>query len=125
MDQQMKNIYFDILELSSEEIQRRRWLGQDPVEISSYTEIMCRLFDDNKFEDFLRDPKTVKLLSKQTIDGMVDLKIMSDRYVEKGTDFEILNDPNWKVIIKRLQKYVRDGMPMLNHPQAIKLIDFC
>lgn len=101
MNQQTRNIYFDILELSSEETQRKRWLGQDTHEISSYTEIMCRLFDDNSLEEFLKDSNTEKLFSKQTIKQLTILKEMLDNYVEKETDYEIINDPLWKAIVKK------------------------
>ena len=54
MEQIIKNIYSDILELSDLELQKKLWLNENNETglISSYTELMCRLFDDNKIEDF-------------------------------------------------------------------------
>ena len=58
----IKNIYSDILELSSLEKQKKYWLNNDPENASSYVEVMCRLFDDNDFDDG-RDLKFVRITS--------------------------------------------------------------
>ena len=46
------NIYNDILEISDLEKQKRYWLNQSDGHSSSFNEVMCRLFDDNDFDNF-------------------------------------------------------------------------
>ena len=98
MNQQMENIYGYIHEIASEDIQRRRWLNNDLFEISSFSEIMCRLFDDDHFEDFLRDGNTLKQFSSDTIRKLTELKDMLNNYQEKSSDAEIVDDFKWKEI---------------------------
>jgi hypothetical protein len=57
MDRRVENIYNDILELSDVNIQRKLWLNEanNTGLISSFTELMCRLFDDNNLDGFIDD----------------------------------------------------------------------
>lgn len=45
----IENIYRDLLELSDITLQKKLWLNQNNNTglLSSYSELMCRLFDDN------------------------------------------------------------------------------
>ena len=53
-----KDIYSRIIELSDLGLQIKLWLNQenDTDLISSYSELMCSLFDDFNFDDFVDTP---------------------------------------------------------------------
>lgn len=108
---EIENIYNDIIELSDLGIQRRAWLGEDPTYISSYVELMNRLFDDNGFDQFL-DETAPHLLSQETVGELLKLRTLLSDYREKATDIEILNDPEWtKVVFQArnvMQYWVKD-----------------
>jgi hypothetical protein len=48
-----KNAIECLLELSDENFQRRVWAGFSETEMSSFTEAVCRLFDDTGLGDLL------------------------------------------------------------------------
>ncbi len=97
----VENIYNDIEELADLEMQRVIWLGKDPTRCSSYIEIMCRLYDDDKFTDFLAAPEPYLKSNDPAVIELLKLDQMLHQYKEKDTDEEIINDPEWVLISKQ------------------------
>jgi hypothetical protein len=103
MKKNVENIYEDILELSDLELQKRLWLNDhnDTGLISSYTEVNNRLFDDNSFDLFI-DKEVFELgFSPALIVELDALRTMLNRYEQKKTDVEIINDPKWSEVSKQ------------------------
>ena len=107
----IKNIYRDILEISDIQRQKSYWLGGDKENTSSYVEVMCRLFDDSDFVNFIDNQSFEIGLSKALISQLKILKKMLMAYQEKKTDTDIIQDPEWlkvvdeaKVVIEYWQK---------------------
>ena len=98
----IENIYRDILELSDLDKQRNSWLGNDPNYVSSYVKIMCRLFDDNDFDNFI-DIESDKLgVSYTLVTELKKLRELLNQYEEGDkTDKEIIEDPLWVLIVNQ------------------------
>jgi len=101
MDVVIRNIYNDIQELSDLGLQRKLWLNQnnDTGLISSYIELMCRLFDDDEFDFFIDTMAPNYGLSNDLIKDLDRLRNMLRKYDEKETDEEIIIDPDWRIIV--------------------------
>lgn len=85
-------------EMSDLKYQHIVWLGHDPLIVSSFTELMCRLYDDFTFKDFIKiiplksfNPDLVKRLND------LDSKIESFNKspASEKDDITIINDPAW------------------------------
>lgn len=100
------NIYEDILEISRRELQEELWLGKNPEKCSSYTEVMCRLFDDNNFENFINFSVYEIGFSPQLIEKLKLLSIKLDNYRELIDDEKIINDPKWEEIREVAKKVI-------------------
>ncbi len=99
----IKNILNDIFEISNINLQRKLWLNEnnDTKKISSYVELMCRLFDDNNFEEFT-EIEIYKLgYSKRLCIELNKLKELLNSYQEQKTDEEIIIDPKWLEIVNQ------------------------
>lgn len=109
MEQTIKNIYNDILEMSDLELQKKLWLNQnnDTGLISSYTELMCRLFDDNDIESFINKEAIEKGLPEKIIIEIRLLKRLLNSYNEKQSDQEILEDPEWHNIMEQAKMVLK------------------
>jgi hypothetical protein len=103
MEQIIKNIYNDILEMSDLELQKKLWLNEnnDTGLNSSYTELMCRLFDDNNIEDIIHKVALENGFTLKVISEFKLLIRLLNSYEEKQSDKEILKDPEWHNIIKQ------------------------
>jgi hypothetical protein len=110
METWCKNIYCEILELSSLELQRKLWLNEnnDTGLTSSYIEVMCSLFDDFQIEEFLDEPVSVTGLSSVTLSELRTLIKLLDEYQELETDKEIIVDPEWFIIVKQAQVCIQE-----------------
>lgn len=95
----LQNIYHDLLELSSIDLQKEYWFGRSQKYESSYGELMCRLFDDNNIKYFIDTLANDAGLSKECIMGLRVLIDMLNIYEEKSTEEEIINDPKWQQIV--------------------------
>lgn len=111
----MQNIYNDLLELSDLDFQRKLWLNEnnDTGLISSYIELMNRLFDDNSFDDFIDNGVPKITIDPNVVSELHKLRNSLNEYEEKGTDREIISDPRWvkiseqaKLIIKMWNNYL-------------------
>lgn len=97
MERFAQNIYNDLLELSDLGFQKKLWLNEnnDTGLISSYTELMNRLFDDDDFDDFIDNHVSKIGVDSNMISKLNLLRHSLNRYEEKETDKEIINDPKW------------------------------
>lgn len=96
-------IHGKIVELSDLGLQRKLWLNEnnDTGLISSYDELMCSLFDDFQFDDFV-DNKIIEMkLPETAIKELRMLRKLLNSYKEKDSDEEIINDPEWKKVVEQ------------------------
>ena len=103
----LENIYHDLYELSNHDLQKKAWQGLEPNYVSSYGELMCRLFDDDLFDEFVITicQKTAKNAS--LAEKLITLQTKLNSYDDSGKeDIDILNDPHWYVIIDIAQDIV-------------------
>ena len=103
MDKIAKNIYRMIFELANLSLQRKLWLNEnnDTGLTSSYSELMCSLFDDFDFDDFIEE-RAIKIgLSNSLIFELRKLKELLNSYDEKKSDKETINDPEWKKVVEQ------------------------
>jgi hypothetical protein len=111
LDPQIQNIHNDLVELSDPNLQRLLWKGLMADEISSYVELMCRLFDDDGLEDFI---KTILLDQKFNHVWLAKLeRITKELHDFNGEGLEIdalINSDRWRAICS-LAKEVVDGWP--------------
>jgi hypothetical protein len=107
MDTNLKNIYLNILEISEVELQKKYWLSGDPNHISSYYEVMCRLFDDNDFDGFIEEKTKQYKTPLTVIDELERLRVLLNEYEEKDTDEEIINDPEWHKVALQAKKIIK------------------
>lgn len=110
MDVITKNIYDDIIELSDLNLQRKLWLNEknDTGLISSHVEVMCRLFDDYQFDDFVDKASSEVGLSENTIRELKKLRGLLNNYNEKESDEEIINDPEWGKIAEQAKMVLKE-----------------
>lgn len=102
----VNNIYNDIKEISDIEMQKECWLGKNESYISSYDEVMCRLFDDNDFDSFIDKTSKKICFSKEIITELAKLRILLNSYIEKETDEEIISDIEWHKITDQAKKII-------------------
>lgn len=109
MDKIIKNIYDDIIELSDLSLQKKLWLNEsnDTGLISSYVEVMCRLFDDNDFDDFVGRTAVKIGLSVELISELNILSTLLKNYNEKESDAKIIMDPKWNQIVEQAKKVIK------------------
>ncbi len=103
----LQNIYNDLLELADNKLQLDRWLKGDNGRISGYTELMCRLYDDDALEEFVAKDVIDLRLSDSFISEIKSLKYLLDSYDEKNKNtIEIINDINWIEITNQAKKVI-------------------
>jgi len=109
-----RNIFFHILEISDIEFQKRAWFGQYKNYISSYSELMCRLFDDDKYTLFINQYAKSLGYSFSFIKKLnaLELKLNSFNKNELLSDLEIINDSYWHKI-SDMAKTIIQGWPHL------------
>ena len=95
----IKNIYKDINEISDIKMQNEYWLGKSNIYTSSYTELMCRLFDEDKFDLFVEVKANEYGISENLIYHLEKLRNLLNNYVEKDRDDKIINDTEWRKVI--------------------------
>ena len=98
---EIENIYSDILEVSDIALQKKLWLNEENYsgQISSFTELYCRLFDDNDLDVFIESAKLDNVISQNLLSQIIYLRDLLNNYIEKSTDREIINDPEWFKIV--------------------------
>lgn len=95
----IENIYNDILEISDIKFQEKAWLQNSENVCSSFTEVMCRLFDDNNFDLFVDVNAKIIGFDSTLISELEILRRLLNSYKEKNNDSDIIQDPKWLVIV--------------------------
>lgn len=110
MDSIIENIYRLIGELADLSLQRKLWLNEnnDTGLISSYSELMCSLFDDYNFDGFIDNRASKIGLSNSVIFELNKLRELLNNYNEKGSDKEIISDPDWKKVVEQAKIILRE-----------------
>ncbi|MCH6201540.1 hypothetical protein MMU07_18305 [Aquiflexum sp. LQ15W] len=110
MDKINESIYRMISQLSDLSLQRKLWLNEnkDTGLISSYTELMCSLFDDFNFDDFI-DNRACKIgLSNSVIFELNKLRELLNNYNQKDSDEEIIGDVVWRNVVDQAKTVLRE-----------------
>lgn len=91
------NIFEDIVEISDSNFQKEVWLGKNLKKCSSYVEVMCRLFDDNRFDIFVDSDAYEIGFTQRTIIELHKLRKKLKNYKEPDVndDMKIIADSNW------------------------------
>ncbi len=105
MDSNLINIFNKITEISCVDLQRKLWLNENNTTglVSSYAEVMNTLFDDFGFDNFIDCVAPELGMPDSTLIALNKLRESLNRYVEKGSDREIIDDPEWKEITRQAQ----------------------
>lgn len=94
------NILDDFEELSSIELQEDYWLNNSG-KVSSYVELMCRLFDESQIEHYLKINFFNHWLSKEIRELISMLEEFDGEHM---TPEEILSNSQWKKISLKAAK---------------------
>lgn len=110
MNEIIGSVYKMIIELSDLSLQRKLWLNEnnDTGLISSYTELMCSLFDDFNFEDLIDNRASKIGLSNSVIFELNKLRELLNNYNEKDSDEEIISDPEWGKVVEQAKTVIRE-----------------
>lgn len=103
------NIYSKILELSDVKLQIKIWLNRnnDTGLISSYTEVMCSLFDDFNFDDFIDKTAPEIGISTSVVVELDKLRNLLNDYKKKESDRDIISDPEWGKIVEQAKMVIK------------------
>ncbi|MPL73358.1 hypothetical protein SDC9_19157 [bioreactor metagenome] len=105
-----EHIYDKIVEISDIQLQRKLWLNQnnDLGLISSFVELMCSLFDDFHFDDFIDKTASEIGLSNSIIVELNKLRSYLNNYDEKKySDEEIINDSEWLKVVEQAKEVLK------------------
>ena len=99
-----------IVELATLRLQRKLWLNEDNDTglISSYSELMCSLFDDLEFEQFVQSEICRDYFSQSLVLELDKLRDSLNSYIEKGSDEEIIDDPEWLKVVGQAKKVIEE-----------------
>ena len=75
--------------------------------MSSYGELMRRLFDDNHIDSFIDNSKLNKSLSSKAILEFQLLMKLLNEYSEKNNE-EIINDIKWREIVQQGKNVIQE-----------------
>ena len=105
-----RNIFLQILEISDIEFQKKAWFGQYKNYISSYSELMCKLFDDNNYVIFIEQYTKLLGYDLPFIKKLQLLEFELNRFnkEEKLSDLEIINNLYWHKISKIAKAIIRE-----------------
>lgn len=106
----IKNIYDRILEASDTTLQRKLWLNEknDEELISSYDELMCNLFDDYAFDEFIDNKASEYGFAQKIIQELDELRKLLNNYTKKPNDVDIINDPEWIKITNQAKVCIKN-----------------
>ena len=100
-------------EISDVEFQERVWVRGEGPEVSSYSDLMCGLFDDFSFDAFLDESWGQFDLSETLHEELLRIRSQLNQF-DPGNPMnseKIVNDPMWGQIR-------RDCLIILNHFRA-------
>nr|WP_315111259.1 hypothetical protein [uncultured Campylobacter sp.] len=108
----VKGIYDNIEEASSIKQQKIYWLNENNVEgyISSYTELMCTLFDDFNFDDFVKNTACRLGFPPKLIELLQEFRDAIKNYQAKdeADDRVIIEDPNWHIVVEKTRDIIKE-----------------
>jgi len=109
-------IYFNILEISNVEFQKKLWFGHYKNYWSSYVELMCMLFDDNQFNLFIQQYTSLLHYSSDFTTKLSCLRdsLKNFNKEDNKSDIEIVNDPEWIQISKLAKEIINEWTPVPN-----------
>ncbi len=100
----------ELQEISDKEFQERVWVNGQGSEMSSYIEVMNRLFDDKRFNEFI-DKAHLLGLNHELIKELSELSGQLENYNDKNKSHaEIVKDIKWGEIRDKA-KLVLQKMP--------------
>ena len=101
-------IYYWIKEASDIKQQKMHWLNVNNIDggVSSYVELMCSLFDDLKFDDFVENTASTLGFSDELINSLRDFRDELRNYIAEDDDEAIIKDPNWQIVFKKAQNAI-------------------
>ncbi len=111
-------------ELSDIAFQERVWVRGEGPEVSSYTEVVCQLFDDTGIGDELCLEQHDGYVISKDIDPMLhELSDLLDSINSNLDTQEILKSPNWEEI----RSCASHALKLLKKEKGSRLIgiDFC
>lgn len=97
----LKHIKLCLQQLSDTEYQERVWVRGEGPEVSSYTEVVCQLFDDTALGDLLSSRLDEPVLSEELDSILLALSKIFDEIDYKLDIQDILMHPEWNKV-KRL-----------------------
>ena len=103
-------IYYWIKEASDIKQQKMYWLNENNTDggVSSYIELMCSLFDDLNFDDFVENTAPALGFSVELISLLRDFRDELKNYIaeDDNDDEAIIKDPNWQIVVKKAQNVI-------------------
>ena len=86
------------------------WLNENNTDggVSSYVELMCSLFDDLKFDEFVENTASTLGFSDELINSLRDFRDELRNYIaeDDNDDEAIIKDPNWQIVVKKAQNAI-------------------
>ena len=108
----IKGIYDNIEEASSIKQQKMYWLNENNVEgyVSSYIELMCTLFDDFDFDDFVKNTACRLGFPPKFIELLQEFRDTIKNYQAKDEtdDRAIIEDPNWHIVVEKAREAIKE-----------------
>ena len=108
----VKSIYDNIEEASSIKQQKMYWLNENNVDgyISSYIELMCTLFDDFDFDDFVKNTACRFGFPPKLIELLQEFRDTIKNYQAKDEtdDRAIIEDPNWHIVVEKARDAIKE-----------------
>ncbi len=87
-------------ELSDINFQKRVWVKGEGPEMSSYTEVVCQLFDDTGIGDKLNEKQDEIVLSEELDAILRELSSILDSIDYRMVASDILNHPDWPKVVR-------------------------
>ena len=88
------------------------WLNENNVEgyISSYTELMCTLFDDFDFDDFIKNAACRLGFPPKLIELLQEFRDAIKNYQAKDEtdDRAIIEDSNWHIVVEKARDAIKE-----------------
>ena len=96
-----------IVQIGDREFQERVWLRGDGPEVSSWEEIICTLYGDCQFKEFIEECLALgvhlNLVNELRVFG-IKLDSYLQRTPETMPASDVLQDPEWATIVEHAQR---------------------
>lgn len=107
VDARRAGILDALYELGDIAYARRAWSGLEPDVASSFIEVVCRLYDDFNFQEFVTTHVDAGARKTELEKSCDELRRAIDRVDERSSHEAILASPEWQDVA-RTAKYVFD-----------------